>query len=121
MEELKGLIQPKGKINGSLTDKTSISAETKVSAEELKGSLKTNLNVEGALRSKNLIKGEIELPNFSDYPTYQGEYVVTPKTYAASVLETQGKLLISDVIVTKIAYYETSNEFGKTVYIGSEV
>lgn len=55
----------------------------------------------------------------ADY--YDGDYVVIPKAYNETVLETKDKLLTDDVTVEKIPYYKTSNESGYTVYIGSEV
>lgn len=53
--------------------------------------------------------------------TYTGQYNITPKAYNEQVLETANKLLLEDVIVKKVPYYETSNLYdGKTVYIAEE-
>ena len=53
---------------------------------------------------------------------YEGEYVVIPSADEAQVLPTSGKLLVEDVTVTKIPYWETSNlSGGLTAYIASEV
>lgn len=52
---------------------------------------------------------------------YTGEYEVTPKADSAVVLETAARLMTKDVTVKKIPYFETANESGNTVYIGSEV
>ena len=52
---------------------------------------------------------------------YKGEYVVIPKAYSETVLETDGYTMHDDVTVTKIPYYETGNEYGDTVYIADEV
>lgn len=55
------------------------------------------------------------------YPdTYQGEYEVTPKVTAQS-LATRGLMMLDDVAVLAVPYYETSNESGKTAYIANEV
>jgi hypothetical protein len=55
-------------------------------------------------------------------PQYKGEYVVTPSTEMDIVLETARKLLVEDVTVNKIPYYEVSNNSGGiTVFIGNEV
>ncbi len=51
---------------------------------------------------------------------YDGEYEVTPKTNPQT-LETATKVMLQDVLINKIPYYETSNEYGDTIYIGSEV
>ena len=59
---------------------------------------------------------------YNDAPVYKGEHVVIPKADAQTVLETAEKLLLENITVTKIPYYETSNSAGgDTVYIGSEV
>lgn len=55
-----------------------------------------------------------------NYDIYRGEYVVTPKAYDSTVLETKEKLMTDDVTVLEIPYYETSNESGLTVYIAGE-
>lgn len=52
---------------------------------------------------------------------YEGDYVVTPRADAATVLPTKDKTMQDDVTVQKIPYYETANPTGDTVYIASEV
>lgn len=52
---------------------------------------------------------------------YEGDYEVVPKAFEPVVLPTKNKLLADDVTVTKVPYYEVSNETGTTVYIASEV
>lgn len=52
---------------------------------------------------------------------YGGEYVVIPKANENQVLLTQNKILSENVTVTKVPYFETSNIYGDTVYIASEV
>lgn len=55
------------------------------------------------------------------YDTYTGDYIVIPTT-AEQVLSTQDKIMLDDVTITKVPYYETSNPSGgKTVYIASEI
>lgn len=49
---------------------------------------------------------------------YTGEYVVIPRSFEQS-LETAQRYLLEDVTVRKIPYFETSNESGTTVYIGT--
>lgn len=47
---------------------------------------------------------------------------VIPLAERQTVLETAEKLLLEDIVVKEIPYYETSNSAGgDTVYIGSEV
>lgn len=52
---------------------------------------------------------------------YEGDYEVVPNAFEPVVLPTKNKLLADDVTVTKVPYYEVSNETGTTVYIASEV
>lgn len=56
------------------------------------------------------------------YDYYEGETVVIPKGHEGTILETAGKTMRSDVMVTEVPYFETSNEAGgETVYIAREV
>ena len=55
-------------------------------------------------------------------PIYDGATEVTPKAHEEQVLATAGKLVLNDVTVYEVPYYETSNLFdGLTAYIASEV
>ena len=55
-------------------------------------------------------------------PTYDGEYLVTPKPFTDQVLATKNKSLIDDVTVLEIPYSEVSNpEGGITANIGYEL
>lgn len=54
----------------------------------------------------------------TNYEMYEGSYDITPKT-KAQTLETENKVLIQDMNIQAIPYYETSNEIGGvTVVIG---
>ena len=54
-----------------------------------------------------------------DTEIYEGEYVVTPKFYEETILETQDKKMEENVQVLEIPYYETRNPSGSyTIYIG---
>lgn len=54
--------------------------------------------------------------------TYTGEYIVTPKAYNQTILQTRDKVMADNVTVLEVPYWETSNPFdGKTVYIANEV
>ena len=50
---------------------------------------------------------------------YTGSYSIIPSS-SAQVLETKRKMMIDDLEIKAIPYYETSNETGMTVYIGGE-
>lgn len=50
---------------------------------------------------------------------YGGEYTIIPSIEEQS-MNTKDKLLKENVTIEPIPYYETSNESGKTVYIGDK-
>lgn len=52
---------------------------------------------------------------------YKGEYEITPLAYQEQELETKEKYLEKNIKVKEIPFFETSNLYGDTVYIGSEV
>lgn len=56
----------------------------------------------------------------NDHATYHGDYIVIPKVDIEQDLLTAGMLMEDDVKVRAIPYYETSNLYGKTVYIGED-
>ena len=52
---------------------------------------------------------------------YAGDYTVIPQT-EAQVLPTKDRIMVDNVTVKAIPYYETDNtQGGSTVYIGSEI
>ena len=51
---------------------------------------------------------------------YTGSYEITPKV-AEQKLATKSKYMKDDVTVNGVPYFQTSNEYGDTVYIASEV
>lgn len=53
--------------------------------------------------------------------TYTGPYTVTPKAHEEQTLNTASKIMVRDVTVRKVPYYETTNVSGSTVYIASGV
>lgn len=52
---------------------------------------------------------------------YTGDYQVIPKADEDQILPTKDKRMTDDVTVLRVPYYETSNVYGNTVYIASEV
>nr|DAK80094.1 MAG TPA: hypothetical protein [Caudoviricetes sp.] len=57
----------------------------------------------------------------SSAPVYDGMYIVTPKNYEETELETKDKMMQKNVTVKKIPKYEVSNDFGgSTLIIGDE-
>jgi len=58
---------------------------------------------------------------YVDAEVYDGEYTVTPQAHEEQVLETRNKRMTDDVTVLRVPYFETSNIYGNTVFIASEV
>lgn len=53
----------------------------------------------------------------ANIPKYEGDYTITPET-TQQEMETKGLQMKDNVTIKPIPYYETSNDFGNTVYIG---
>ena len=86
-------------------------------AGSIKGIIGAGLNIIGAIKNDTL-SGTLNIGG--TYQDYSGAYDVTPKT-EGQILETENKILRQDVLIKKIPYFETSNEYGETIFIGSEV
>ena len=65
------------------------------------------------------LEGDVEVAKGgSGYPYYDGDYIVTPKSYK-QILDTDYKILTDDVTVEKIPYNEAPNlQGGLTISIG---
>lgn len=59
----------------------------------------------------------IEVPVY-DHEIYKGEHDITPLAFQEQELETKDKLLEKNIKVKEIPFFETSNLYGDTVYIG---
>lgn len=74
------------------------------------------------VQKKMLLEGDVRIATHSGesrYPFYEGEYIVTPKTFEQS-LDTDYKVMSDDVTILEIPYNETSNIYGTTVAIATE-
>ena len=67
-----------------------------------------------------ILSGNVTISG-SNIATYHGDYEVVPKANEDVVLQTAGMQMSDDVTVFKVPYFETSNIYGDTVYIASEV
>ena len=89
---------------------------------ELKGGELDILGFEVVLDMESTFDGElnqyIEIDKQRDY--YEGDYVVIPDIVSQE-LETKDKIMNDNVTISDIPYYETSNDSGITVYIGSHL
>ena len=65
---------------------------------------------------------EVDLGYVRPAEEYTGDYEVTPKAHNRTVLPTEGKIMMGDVTVLKVPYYETSNiHDGLTVFIAEDL
>lgn len=87
------------------------------------GTLEAKASVVGEVSTKTII-GEVELGRVtirhSDYPDYDGDYDITPAA-SEQTLETTNKTLREDLTIKPIPYYDVSNEYGRTIYIGGDL
>ena len=84
----------------------------------LEGEVQTEGSLAGEISAADSIFGEISIGSGGSYPTYQGEYIVDPD-FNGKTLDTDGKVMASDVVVEPIRVSVTANPAGgNTVYIG---
>lgn len=81
----------------------------------------TRLNVSAKQDTLGIQTGSQIVREYVGGEPYEGDYIVTPRADIAVILPTTNKILHDDVTVKRIAYYETANPSGETVYIASEV
>ena len=97
----------------------------------MNGELQNHANIIGEISSSCLLGtvqvsavGNIiaeQLLSFKEsLPFYDGPYQVTPQIEGVS-LSTANRSMRYDVNIRAIPYYEVSNEYGDTVYIGREL
>ena len=86
---------------------------------EIVGSLSKQQNLSGFLQNgRAFLTGTKSSQAAPSIPDYEGAYEVTPRKVADVILQTKDKRMKEDVTVLKIPYWVTSNESGKTLYIG---
>ena len=95
-------------------------------SNQLKGVIQSNSMLQGEINSESIkLSGNLKIDNMTGAltlgigtnTTYGGEYEITPKS-STQTLNTNNKVLVENVKVKEIPYYETVNEYGKTIYIG---
>ena len=110
LQSLNGFLQNDGVLRGELTQASNLIGKI----------LSTNSILTGDIASQELtLQGTLTLPSISaSGDTYEGSYHVIPLAHSSQTLETKGLLMLGDVVVSKIPYWETSNSSnGYTVYI----
>lgn len=92
--------------------------ETRVFFEKAK---EFNVKFENVSSFANKFDEIMIIDKLNDVEKYDGACTVVPKANQEQVLETKDKYVTSNIVVTKVPFYETSNDSGKTIYIASEV
>ena len=92
---------------GKITDSIHINIGLNEEVENIKGKISAGIN----------LTGSVQTTGGSALPDYTGEYEITP-TVEAQTLNTKNKTLRDDLEIKEIPYFETSNEYGNTIYIG---
>ena len=86
---------------------------------EIFGSLSKQQSLTGKLQNgRSFLTGTLSSQSSPSIPDYEGAYEVTPRKSSNVILQTRDKRMNDDVTVLKIPYWVTSNESGKTLYIG---
>lgn len=108
---------------------------SEIHATSIVGDIMVNANVTGEISSHSAIQGVISRDKqslyadvllgsidviHSDMPDYEGNYSVTP-TPQSQQLNTENKTLREDMIINPIPYYDIANQYGRTIYIGSDI
>lgn len=124
MDEIKGRLSDVERVAGAIVDyNTVISAQ--LSMPELmsaRGTLSDINVIAGTIADASVIlSAQLTIPKRAGAVSYDGEYTVIPAAHAETVLLTNGLMMTDNVTVTQVPYFETSNEYGETVYIASEV
>lgn len=65
---------------------------------------------------------ETETQSGEEPEVYTGAYDITPQAYASQTLDTSGKVMNDDVVISEVPFFKTSNDAGGiTSYIAKEV
>lgn len=113
--EMNRSLQLDGEImmdSGGETETIEIDGALEFSASSVSGDVGTSAPM--------LLDGEIRMGG-GGYPEYEGQYEVRPLANEKVVLPTKDRVLLKDVTVDEVPYFETSNKYGETIYIASEV
>ena len=90
---------------------------------KLVGIIKLTPKIIGEIKLQPKIVGELKYSTYEVYEaeTYKGDYEFTPLPFQEQILDTENKILKENIKIKEIPYYETSNVYGDTVYIGSQI
>lgn len=90
--------------------------------ESIHTKLQPKASIHSKPQTKSTIHSKVGLPEIVEQKVdvYSGPTTVTPSSYFDQELLTKNKLVKENITVKPTPYYETTNETGKTVYIGNE-
>lgn len=84
------------------------------------GGIISSANIIGTISSDTVLAGAF-IPSIvvreGELPDYDGPYTVIPESIK-QVLDTTNKSLRDDISINPIPYYDVSNQYGRTIYIG---
>lgn len=95
-----------------------IDIETDVQSANMTGSINAVPTISGSLNAVVMMSGSLNVVEGYWPDTYDGEYIFTSDVHNDQEVDTSKKLMIRDITIKKIPYFETSNLSGETVYIG---
>lgn len=87
--------------------------------DTLIGKLTTNTQITGTLNTNSQLSGTVINGEGISRSYYSNSYEVAPQT-SSQTLDTKEKIMTDDITIKPIPYRETPNQYGDTVYIGTE-
>ena len=88
----------------------------------INGNIKVKIKISGNVKASSII-GTAEVGRVTvkkeDWPDYDGVYEAIPNTNE-QIFSTSDKHMVTDFKVSPIPYYDVSNEYGRTIYIGGD-
>ena len=87
--------------------------------DTIKGVIYTSGELKGRINTNNSITAIIDTESISR-PNYDGDYTIIP-SIIEQTLETNNKVMTDNLNIKQIPYFQTSNQYGDTIYIGKEI
>lgn len=122
---IEGDVKLSSLIDGDTLLYNALDGESDDSEQELviEGEVCLESSIDGDTLLSDTLDGESGVfyaVSAQEHETYEGAYVVIPMVDTEQTLLTADKIMSDDVTVRAIPYYETSNPYGKTIYIGED-
>lgn len=87
--------------------------------DTIKGVIYTSGELKGRINNNNSMTAIIDIESISR-PNYDGDYTIIP-SINEQTLETKNKVMTDNLNIKQIPYFQTSNQYGDTIYIGKEI